>query len=163
MLAWLLGAGGVLLATILWANHRRELRPARALPPSPLVERLSPVLAAVGAIRASAASLSANDLMLCARASPRPSAGPEPWLFADLPRQRKGVGPGLRLFLDLLAALERVDEDDRRTLAESGFDLARLEGALRPSSPADAWRQQLLRSFDALETALARAPHHPYR
>ncbi len=159
MLGWLIGGTGIVMATYLWLNGRARSPIARAaLPPSPLVQRLAPLLTAVERLRSTAEELSAEDLWLCA---------PPQWIrdeeFAPAAAAMGvGIGPGRQVFMELSAAIERVSDDDRRELARIGFDLARLRSALAPTGNPGQWRATLLRTFENLEQALGRAPD-PYR
>lgn len=161
----------MLLAFGMWIRSQGSARPTPlALPPSPLVDRLWPLLSACERIRSAAATLTAEDLLLCAPPGARlehhggdlgaSMVGVE-W---HLPvRGGDGIGPGRRLFLDLHRALADVDEDDRRLLAETGFDLRRLVSALEPVGEATAWRRHLLIELETLGKAVAQVRHDPYR
>lgn len=158
-------------AFVIWLRARDEAPAAPlALPPSPLVDRLWPLLRAAADVRSAAATLTAEDLLLCAPPGSqlRHDGGD---LGAHMvgvrwyrrPRGGDGVGPGRRLFLELHEALAAVEPDDRRELAETGFDLARLVAALEPVGEAEAWRARLLLELEAMEKALAQVRHQPYR
>lgn len=164
MLGWIIGASGIVLAVTMWLRSRAApRRPPVALPPSPLVERLSPLLSAMEEVRAAARELTAEDLQLCAPSGIGAEIGTTSLWGLDGPASRVGEGPGRRPFIALHRALAAVDPDDQRTLAEAGFDPARLRSALEPRGAAEPWRQRLLLAFEALEKALAQVRHQPYR
>lgn len=170
MLGWIIGAGGLLAAMFMWQQQRGRARaPALALPPSPLVSRLEPLLSAIVSVRAADREMTPLDLQLCAPAAGMLALGhgddPGTAMWGvDRPMPHfEGGGPGRQLFVQLHWALAAVDPDDHRTLAEAGYDLARLRSALEPRGEPEAWRAQLMLSFEALEKALAQVRHNPYR
>jgi len=160
LLGWLIGGTGIVTAAYLWFRGRSRSPIARAaLPPSPLVLRLGPLLSAVEGLRSAAEELSAEDLWLCA---------PPHWVQDHedsapvAAAMGVGIGPGRQVFMELSVAIDAVSADDQRELARIGFDLARLRSALAPTGSPGPWRAALLRTFESLEHALGRAPD-PYR
>lgn len=165
MLGFVIGAGGIVLAAAMWLRGRgAPRRPPVALPPSPLVQRLEPLLSAMHGVRGAARELTAEELQLCAPPQVELSMHSVGlWGIDGAPRVVGGQGPGRQRFLALHRALAAVDPDDQRALAEAGFDPARLRSALEPRGAAGPWRDQLLLAFEALEKALAQVRHQPYR
>ncbi|MEM7157124.1 MAG: hypothetical protein AAF799_30000 [Myxococcota bacterium] len=171
MIGWLIGAGGMLFAFGMWVRERNRPAPAPlALPPSPLNDRLYPLLRSLQGIRAATRDLTAEDMLLCAPpgASLIHEGGD---LGASMvgvhwnrtPRGGDGVGPGRRMFIQVHQAIAGVEADDRRDLAEAGFSLDRLIAALEPVGEAEPWQRRLLAEIDALEKTLGQIRHQPYR
>lgn len=171
MLGWLIGAGGMIAAFVMWWRAKNEARPVPlALPPSPLADRLWSLVSTARRIRYDGAALTAEDLLLCAPVGKllRHDGGDMGASMVGVhwhrtPRGGDSVGPGRRMFLDLHEAIARVEPDDRRDLAEHGFDLRRLEMALEPVGEAESWRRQLYLEIEAMEKALTKVRDLPYR
>ncbi|MCA9709376.1 MAG: hypothetical protein KDK70_26275 [Myxococcales bacterium] len=170
MLGWLIGSAGLVLAAIMWLRRPGGLAHVPvALPPSPLVERLRPLLVAIDELRALGVELTAEDLQRCAPmllgAELSPGGAGSALVGADQVEllSLDGHGPGPQRFMAVHRALAAVEPDDRQTLAEAGFDLVRLSAALEPQGPAEPWRAQLWRACEALEKTLGQVRHQPYR
>ena len=161
----------MLFAVALWARERsRPAPPPLALPPSPLVDRLYPLLRSLDNLRAATRDLTPGDMMQCS--PPGASLVHDGGDVGDSmvgvhwdrpPQGGDRIGPGRRMFLLVRQAIAGVDADDRRDLAEAGFDLARLDNALEPIGEPEPWLKRLLAEIEALEKTLGRMRHQPYR
>lgn len=175
---WLLAFAALVFALASgFAYGTRRLGAAPPLPalpeaPSPLQMRLLDLDAALADVRAITRDVPAATLHACAARARGGGTGP---LVIDrsthgpfapdirVPAQgAEGPGPGTLTFAKLYTALERIDEEDQRTLVDAGLDPGRILGALHAPLAPQRWVTGLERTIDYFRSGLRRLSDRRY-
>jgi hypothetical protein len=131
--------------------------PALPEAPSPLQVRLLELDAALADLRALTRHLTPVALQMCAAGARARGPVAIEQLDSEL-----GVGPGTQTVQRVLAAVQAIDAEDRRSLSDVGLEPSKLLQAIDAPLAPEPWVAELEHTLDYFRAAIRRLPDRRY-